>query len=65
MKILTVIFTLATFIFAAPAIAAEDNPFGLDLDKRPTEYGCSQNDKYWYHCATVPKPHPEFEFVQR
>jgi len=64
MKTLTVIFTLATIIFATPAVAAEDNPFGLDLDKHPTEYGCSQlqNDKHHYRCETVPKPRPEFEF---
>jgi len=63
MKILTVIFALATVIFAVPAIAAESNPFGLDLDKHPSQYGCSQHQdsKYWYRCETLPKPHPEFE----
>ena len=49
-----------------PATAAENNPFGLDLDKHPTEYGCTQSQKnqYWYSCTTVPKPHPEFEFYE-
>lgn len=59
----TIIFALVTAIFAAPAFAIESNPFGLDLDKHPTKYGCSliQNGKYRYHCGTVPKPHPELE----
>lgn len=49
----------------SPAVAAESNPFGLDLDKHPAEYdGCFQPEEYepyWYGCKTVPKPHPEFE----
>jgi len=63
MKTRLLITALLGLLFATPTLAAENNPFGLDLDKRPTLYGCSQqqNDKYWFHCGTVPKLHPEFE----
>lgn len=63
MKNQTIIFALVTVIFATPTFAAESNPFGLNLDNHPTNYGCSlmQNEKYRYHCETLPKPHPEFE----
>ena len=49
--------------------STDGNPFGLDLDKHPSEYGCVQvpNKKLFckYRCNTLPeslpelKPHPE------
>lgn len=63
MKTHLLIAALLGLLFAVPTFAAESNPFGLDLDKHPSEYSCpqSQTEKYRYHCTTVPKPHPEFE----
>jgi len=63
MKTRLLITALLGLLFATPTLAAENNPFGLDLDKHPALYGCSQyqDDKYWFLCGTVPKPHPEFE----
>jgi len=63
MKTRQLITALMSILLTVPAVAAEGNPFGLELGKHPSEYGCSQeqNDKFTYRCKTVPKPHSEFE----
>ena len=69
----TVVFALvAAFVAGCERTEVSDgNPFGLDLDKHPSEYGCVQvpNKKlFWeYRCDALPeplaymKPHPEID----
>ena len=55
-----VVLFSSTFSFSA---RSEDGPFGVAMNSKPSDYGCStsENNKSAYVCKSLPKSHKDFE----